>query len=131
MSQPTAEFLLFQVAFRVYAAAVRAVVRVGTIREASAEDLVADTILGRPFARDRGVVVSAERDGRERTLVVDRVLGVRSVPAADVHELPPLAAACLSSAAIAGFVTMDEAPLLIVDLPTLVRERLAAPATAA
>jgi chemotaxis signal transduction protein len=131
VSQPTAEFLLFQVGFRVYAAAVRGVVRVGTIREASEEELVADTILGQPFVRDRGMVVATERGGPERTVVVDRVLGVRSVSAGDVHDLPPLAAACLSSAAIAGFVTVDEAPLLIVDLPTLVRERLAAPATAA
>jgi chemotaxis signal transduction protein len=72
------------------------------------------------------VVASAE-EGLERTLVIDQVIGVRSVPESDVHPLPAFAAACLSSGAVTGFVILDDSPVLLVDLPTLVRERSCAP----
>ena len=57
------------------------------------------------------------------------MLGIRSIAEADVHPLPAFAAACLSSGAVTGFVIVDEAPMLLVDLPTLVRERSGAAAS--
>jgi len=117
----TGELLLFQVGARVFGAAVDGAVRIGNVRDVPAEALVVETVLGPPFARDRGIVVAEA--GGERTLVVDQVLGFRSVEVDEVQPLPAFARACLSSAALTGFVMMDDAPLLLVDLPTLVRER--------
>jgi hypothetical protein len=119
---PTGELLLFQVGARVFGAAVEGAVRIGNVRDVPAEALVVETVLGPPFARDRGIVI-APAHGEERTLVVDQVLGFRSVDAGEVQPLPAFARACLSSGALTGFVMMDDAPLLLVDLPTLVRER--------
>ncbi len=123
MTDPTSEILLFQVGARVFAAVVHDAVRIGTVRAVPAAELVVDSALGLPFSRERGIVVASEELGRERTLVVDQVIGIRSVPESDVHPLPAFAAACLSSGAVTGFVILDEAPMLLVDLPTLVRER--------
>jgi chemotaxis signal transduction protein len=123
VSEPTSEILMFQVGARIFAAVVHDAVRIGTVREVAAGDLVVDTALGLPFARERGIVVASSEQGIERTLVVDHVIGIRSVPETDVHPLPAFAAACLSSGAVTGFVIVDEAPMLLVDLPTLVRER--------
>jgi len=123
VTEPTSEILLFQVGPRVFASVVHDAVRIGTVRAVPAEELVVDSALGLPFARERGIVVAGEGDGCERTLVVDQVIGIRSIPEADVHPLPAFAAACLSSGAVTGFVILDEAPMLLVDLPTLVRER--------
>jgi chemotaxis signal transduction protein len=132
VSGPTREILLFQVGTGVFAAGVHDATRIGSVRDVPAEELVVETVLGTPFERTRGIVVAGEEEGREHTLVVDQALGVRSVPAADVRPLPPLAAACLSSAAILGFADVDGVPTLLVDLRTLVRERLgAAPHTQA
>lgn len=128
MSEPTSEILMFQVGVRVFAAVVHDAVRVGTVREVPAADLVVESALGLPFARERGIVVAGETEGAERTLVVDQVIGVRSVPESDVHPLPAFAAACVTSGAVTGFVVLDEAPMLLVDLPTLVRERFGADA---
>jgi chemotaxis signal transduction protein len=126
VSAGTCEVLLFQVGAGVFAARVHDAVRIGSVRDVAAEDLVVITALGTPFERTRGIVVAAGEDGREHTLVVDQALGVRSVPAEDVRALPPLASACLSSGAVAGFVELDGAPTLLIDLRALVRERLGA-----
>lgn len=119
----TCEILLFQVGPRVFAAVVHDAIRIGSVREVPAEELVVESALGMPFERVRGIVVPTDEEGLERTLVVDQVLGVRSVPETDVLPLPAFAAACLSSGAVTGFVVVDEAPTLLVDLRTLVRER--------
>jgi chemotaxis signal transduction protein len=123
VSAATCELLLFQLGSRVFAAVVHDAVRIGTVRDVPAEDLVVDSVLGMPFERVRGIVVAAEDERMEHMLVVDQVLGIRSIPEADVHPLPAFAAACLASGAVTGFVVLDEAPMLLVDLRTLVRER--------
>lgn len=123
MSDATSEILLFQVGPRVFASVVHDAVRIGNVREVPAGDLVVESALGMPFERARGIVVAGEQDDGARTLVVDQVLGVRSVPDADVLPLPAFAAACLTSGAVTGFVLVDDGPVLLIDLPTLVRER--------
>jgi hypothetical protein len=123
VSEGTCEILLFQVGPRVFASVVYDAVRVGNVREVPAGELVVASALGVPFERLRGIVVAGDDPGVERTFVVDRVIGVRSVPEADVAPLPAFAAACLASGAVTGFVLIDDAPVLLVDLPTLVRER--------
>jgi chemotaxis signal transduction protein len=124
----TSEILLFQVGLRVFASVVHDAVRIGSVEDAAAGDLVLDSALGAPFARERGIVVAADAAGVERVLVIDQVIGVRSVPEEEVHPLPAFAAACLTSGAVTGFVIVDDSPLLLVDLPTLVRERSPEPA---
>ena len=126
MTEPVSELLMFQVGARVFASTVRDVVRIGNVAGVPRDQLVEETSLGATFARERGIVVSAPEGGAESTLVVDQVLGVRSIPESEVRPLPAFAAAVLASGAISGFVLLDDAPTLIVDLPTLVRERLAA-----
>jgi hypothetical protein len=122
VSEATSEILMFQVGVRVFAAVVHDAARIGSVREFSPEHLVLESALGSPFERGRGIAITAD-EGIERLLVVDQVIGVRSVPDVDVHPLPAFAAACLSSGAVSGFVIVDEVPMLLVDLPTLVRER--------
>jgi chemotaxis signal transduction protein len=119
----TCEILLFQVGPRVFAAVVHDAVRIGSVRDVPAEEIVLESALGTPFDRARGIVVACDEEGQERTLVVDHALGIRSVPESDVHPLPAFAAACLSSGAVTGFVVVDEAPTLLIDLRTLLRER--------
>lgn len=123
MSVATSEILMFQVGPRVFASVVHDAIRIGTVREVAPADLVMDSALGPPFGRERGIVVAGDGGETERTLVVDQVIGVRSIPEDDVHPLPAFAAACLTSGAVTGFVIVDDAPMLLVDLPTLVRER--------
>lgn len=123
MSDPVAEILLFQVGAHVFAAPVRDVVRIGTVRESSAEGLVLDTALGKPFTRQRGIVVASP--GSEQTLVVDQVIGFRTVAEGDVQPLPAFAAACIRSGALAGLVLLDDIPTPFIDLPTLLREQAA------
>ena len=123
----TSEILMFQVGARVFASVVHDAVRIGAVREVPPAELVMDSALGPPFGMDRGIVVAAD-GGNEWTLVIDQVIGVRSIPEEDVHPLPAFAAACLASGAVTGFVMVDEAPMLLVDLPTLVRERSGAAA---
>jgi hypothetical protein len=123
VTEATSEILLFQVGPRVFAAVVHDAVRIGSVRAVPAGELVVETALGTPFARERGIVVASHDDACEHTLVVDQVIGVRSVPEEDVQPLPAFAAACLSSGAVIGFVIIDESPTLLVDLPALVRER--------
>jgi CheW-like protein len=126
VSVETTEILLFQIGASMFASVVHDAVRIGSVRDVPAEELVVGGALGMPFDRTRGIVISAD-GGLERTLVVDQVLGVRSVPTDDVRPLPPLAAACLSSGAVTGFVEMDGVPTLLIDLRALVREYPAAP----
>lgn len=130
MSEATSEILMFQVGPRVFATEVYDVVRVGGVRDVPAEHLVLDSILGVPFGRERGLVVAGREDADERTLVIDQVIGIRGVHAEDLHALPPFAAAVMPSAAVTGFVIVDEVPTLLVDLPTLVRERQSSDAAA-
>jgi chemotaxis signal transduction protein len=123
VSEPTSEVLLFQVGARLYATDVRDVSRIGNPSAAKADDrLVRGSTLGDPFSPDRGIVVRCD-DGTERTLVVDHVIGVRSVPRDHVRALPPLAASCLPASAVVGYALLDDLPTLLVDLPTLVREQ--------
>jgi hypothetical protein len=122
VTEPMSDILMFQVGTRVFAAVVCDAVRIGSVRDVPTEELVVETALGVPFARERGIVVASHDDG-ERMLVTDLVLGVRSVPEADVHPLPAFAAACIGSGEVTGFVMLDDAPMLLVDLPTLVRDR--------
>lgn len=128
MTGKFSELLLFQVGARVFASAVADVVRVGGLQDVTDGALVEETSLGQPFGRTRGLVVADRQRGTEATLVVDQVLGVRQVAEADLHPVPAFAAAVLSSSALAGLVLFDDAPTLIVDLPTLIRERLVAAA---
>jgi chemotaxis signal transduction protein len=127
VSDPVSEILLFQVGARVFAAPVRDVLRIGTVRESAAEELVLDTDLGTPFTRQRGIVVAAP--GSERTLVVDQVVGFRTVSGDEVQPLPAFAAACIRSGALAGLVLLDDVPTPFIDLPTLLREHAARRAT--
>jgi chemotaxis signal transduction protein len=122
---PTSELVLFQVGARTFAAVVHDAIRIGSVRDVSPDELVLETALGVPQGRMRGIVVASHDDAMERTLVVDQVLGTRSVPDELVHPLPAFAAACLGSGAVTGFVLLEGDPLLLVDLPTLVRERAA------
>jgi chemotaxis signal transduction protein len=131
VSEATNEIMMFQVGPRVFAAEVYDVVRVGSVRDVAAEQLVVESILGAPFGRERGLVVAGQEGGDERTLVIDQVIGIRAIAADALHPLPPFAAAVMPSAAVIGFVMVDEVPTLLVDLQTLVRERLPAAAGAA
>jgi chemotaxis signal transduction protein len=128
VTEPTSEILMFQVGSRVFASVVYDAIRIGTVRDVPAEELVLETALGLPSSRARGIVVASHEGDTERTLVIDQVVGIRSVPERDVHPLPAFAAACIVSGAVTGFVMVDDAPMLLVDLPTLVRERALAAA---
>jgi chemotaxis signal transduction protein len=120
VNEPVSDIVLFQVGTHVFAAPVRDVVRIGMVRDAAAGDLVLESPLGTPFTSQRGIVVAS--GGGERTLVVDQVIGFRTVPTADVQPLPPFAAACIHSGALTGLVVLDEIPMPYIDLPTLLRE---------
>jgi hypothetical protein len=122
VSGDTTDILLFQVGARVFASVVFDAVRIASVRDVPAGELVVGSALGMPFSRERGIVVQIHERGEERTLVVDQVIGVRAVSEPELHPLPAFAAACLTSGAVTGFVIVDEAPVLLVDLPTLVRE---------
>ena len=121
MSESSSEILLFQVGPHVFATRVRDVVRIGATREMQAGDLVTETALGVPFGRERGIVVASPGD--ERTLVVDQVVGFRTVGEHDVQPLPAFAAACIRLGALAGLVVVDDIPTPFIDLPALLRER--------
>jgi chemotaxis signal transduction protein len=122
VSGDSTDILLFQVGPRVFASVVYDAVRIGNVRDVPVGELVVGSALGMPFARERGIVVASHELGGERTLVVDLVIGVRAASEDDLRPLPAFAAACLASGAVTGFVLVDDAPVLLVDLPTLVRE---------
>jgi hypothetical protein len=130
VSGATNEIMMFQVGPRVFAAEVYDVVRVGSVRDVPAESLVVESVLGLPFGRERGLVIGGRDDYAEVMLVIDQVIGIRAVSSDEVHPLPPFAAAVMHSAAVIGFVMIDEVPTLLVDLSTLIRERLPARAVA-
>jgi hypothetical protein len=125
VSAPVRELLMFQFGARIFVSPVGDVVRIGSVADVPPEELVEGTSLGPTFARERGIVVAAPGGG-ESTLVVDQVLGVRSVLESEIQPLPAFAAAVLRSGAVSGLVLQDDTATLLVDLPTLVRERLAA-----
>lgn len=122
MSEARVEILLFQVGARVFAAQVDDVRRIGSAAGEGLAGAIVATALGVPFERQRGIVVIC--DGADRTLAVDQVLGVREVAEADLRPLPPLAALCLGSSAVAGLALVDEAPTPLLDLATLIQEEL-------
>jgi chemotaxis signal transduction protein len=127
--EATSELLMFQVGARIFAADVGNVLQIGNLDRLQAKDLVEGTCLGTTFLRERGIVVSPGDGTGPATLVVDQVLGVRSVPTSEVHPLPAFATAVMPSTALSGLILLDDAPTFIVNLPTLVRERrTAAPA---
>jgi len=123
---PTRDILLFQVGVRIFATAVQDALRIGSVKDVPADSLVVDSALGRPFSRERGIVVAGSGEDGERTLVIDQILGVQKVSDDELRPLPAFAAACLTSGAVAGFVLLDESPMPLVDLPTVVRERSSA-----
>jgi chemotaxis signal transduction protein len=120
---PVSEIVLFQVGTHVFAAPVRDVVRIDAVRDLPAECLVLESALGTPFTQQRGIMVASP--GAERALVVDQVIGFRTVLVSDVQPLPAFAAACMHSAALSGLVVLDEMPMPFIDLPTLLRENAA------
>ncbi len=123
MTTATSDLLLFQLGARVYAAQVHDIRRVGSVRSEQSLRAVGSTVLGEPLSQERGIVVDLG-DAEDHTLLVDHVIGVRPVAEDDLHPLPAFAAACLQSEAITGFAVVDDAPLLLVDLSTLIREHL-------
>jgi len=127
---PALPLVLFQVGARVFAAPAADVRRIGGACVEHPEEAVPDTALGRPWDARRGLVVDAG-EGAERTVLVDGVLGLRTVAGADLVELPAFARDVLPSRGLAGFARIDEVPTLVVDLPALVRERRGAGAAPA
>jgi len=123
VSEATSDLLLFQLGARVYAAQVHDIRRVGSVRTEQSLHAVGTTVLGEPLSHERGIVVDLG-DAQDHTLLVDHVIGVRSVAEDDLRSLPAFAAACLQSEAITGFAMVDDSPLLLVDLSTLIREHL-------
>lgn len=123
MTGASSEILLFQLGARVYAAEVFDVRRIGSIARREVEGAVGASALGEPLQGNHGIVVSCGQDG-DRTLIVDQVLGVRQVTQDELRPLPPLAALCLATSAIAGLALVDEVPTLLVDLSTLIQEEL-------
>jgi chemotaxis signal transduction protein len=105
---------------RVFAARADDVLRIGGPVVERDDEAVGATALGRPWDARRGLVVESE--GLERVLLVDAVLGLKSLPESDFHPLPRFASDVLTTGALAGFALLDEVPTLVVDLPTLVRE---------
>jgi chemotaxis signal transduction protein len=129
VTEPTSELLMFQVGARIFAADVGNVVQIGNLDRVPPADLVEGTSLGTTFLRERGIMVSTGDGENRATLVVDQVLGVRSVPVTQVHPLPAFAVAVMPFTAISGLILLDDAPTFIINLPTLVRERRAAAPT--
>ena len=111
--------LLFHVGPRVFASDVRDVVRIEADRRSLAS-AVPESCLGRSAVALRGLVVRT--DAGEATLAVDGILGIREPGARDVHALPALAAAFVSSRAVRGLVVLDEVPMPLIDLPLLLGE---------
>ena len=116
--------VLFRIGAERFAAPASQVVRIGLARDLG-EVLVPETTLGEAPAAGHGLVV-ARLEGGVGALAVDAVLGLREVPAPEMRPLPALAERCLRTAAIVGVALLDEVPVPVVDIPTLLLERTAA-----
>ena len=114
------EIMLFQVGSRCFASDVDRIRAILTGEAVNETKPVRTSALGSPFIATRGLAV--EQDGELRTLVVDQVLGVRSITASELRPMPEVAAACLRSQAFIGFAMVDEVPIVLVDLPMLIEE---------
>jgi chemotaxis signal transduction protein len=114
--------LVFQLGPRLLAARAAGVDRVGNPRQDGIPALVDESLLGRPRAPMRSLIVLSA-SGEEEGLCVDQVLGLRSVDAGDIRPLPPFAVGILATAAVAGLVMLDGTPTPLIDLPTLFREQ--------
>lgn len=123
MSPGPAPLLLFQVGSRPFAAEAAEVERIDSA-PTGAEALLEETCLGRPLSARRGLVVR----GTGAALAVDVILGLRQPAAGDLSPLPALASRCLGSGAVRGLVLLDGVLTPLLDLPTLMREALGAPA---
>jgi len=129
VTAPDTEVLLFELGARIFAAGVADVLRIGTAADLGPEELVLATSLGAAGGGERAIVVRDGSPAGESALVVDRVLGFRAVGEGGVQPLPALAAAVLGTRAITGLLQVDDATTLLIDLPTLIRERRAAAAS--
>jgi hypothetical protein len=118
------ELVLYQIGLRCFASDAETVTRVGAVRSRDLEQAIDETALGRPFAAARGLTIVAA--GEERTLLVDQVLGMRSVSAGDLRPLPPFILAWLETDAVQGMALVDDVPTPIIHLLTLVSETTAA-----
>jgi chemotaxis signal transduction protein len=115
---PGEQVVLFQVGARLFAARAAGVERIGPA-DSGAPGWTEQTALGSPLAPARGLFCAGEAGA----LGVDRVLGLRAVPEADLRPLPPPSGDWLGTRAVTGLVLLDGALTPLVDLPTLLREQ--------
>jgi len=76
--------------------------------------------LGAPRSAAHGLVV--ETPGGEKVLGVDRVLGQRTITAAEVLPVPPIAAEVLGLKGLCGLVPLDGELTLLLDVSVLFSE---------
>lgn len=119
------DILLFEVGTLRYGCAVRDVSLIGAGAADLEAERVLETSLGSPTSGIRSLVV--ECPGGKRELVIDQVIGVRSVPAEALRELPEAAVAWLPTRAVRGLALLDDAITLIIDLPVLLAGGVAGP----
>lgn len=104
----TVELVLFDVDGTRYGVDMTQVLRID--RHVASESV--GTPLGRPREGRRALIFSSPTLG-ERSLAIDSVLGVRSVPIDDLRRLPP--GVGTSVIAIGAWLDRDE-PVLLIDL---------------
>ncbi|AKU92405.1 chemotaxis protein CheW [Vulgatibacter incomptus] len=114
------ELLVFEVDGRRHAARVERIRRIAQRPRLADHGWIDDTALGEVRVGQHGLVV--EHEAGERTLSVDRVVGLRKVVAGSIHPLPGLAAALMGTEGIGGLVDVDEELILLVDVPELLRK---------
>ncbi len=102
------ELLVFHVAGRTFAADATLVLRV--VRAGHASRL--SDVLGMPTQGDRALVVLDEA-GQELEICIDEVVGIQSVPVADLRRIP---AAAGSPRGVPGFWLDGARPVVLVDL---------------
>jgi len=119
LSAPAA-LLLFEVDGRRFGADPRDVVIVGAGAADVDAERVVTTALGAAREGSRSLVVACE--GGKRELVIDRVLGLRTLGAGEWHELPALASLCLPTRALRGLLLEGRLLTPVVDLPRLLGE---------
>jgi purine-binding chemotaxis protein CheW len=95
---------------------------VSVIRGAVVPVISVDSVLGGHRSRP-GRFVTIRLDDRVVALAVDAVLGVRTLDAADVHDVPPLLGA-LDQSAVSAIGTLDTGLLLVLGDARLVPEAL-------